>query len=259
MERKRSKILIGDDSLNFGIACGSMLEKMQFEVKIVTKDGISIFEGIRNFEPDVVVMEASLPHMDAFGIIKSFSLSGVKLPSFMVISSYENMELEQNLSKTGVEYQIAKPFDMTVLCDKISIMAMKLKNSGAEQIKRAEDIQYSVTEIIHQLGVPAHIKGYHYLRAAIILSIHDDEMINSVTKLLYPTVAKEFNTTASRVERAIRHAIEVAWDRGDVDTLNAYFGFTIHTSRGKPTNSEFIAMISDKLKLQMKMPSKRLY
>lgn len=114
------------------------------------------------------------------------------------------------------------------------------------------DLEVMITEVIHQIGVPAHIKGYHYLRESIRLSIEDTEMINSVTKLLYPTVAKAFNTTSSRVERAIRHAIEVAWDRGDVDTLNAYFGYTIHNIRGKPTNSEFIAMIADKLRLKLK-------
>ena len=114
------------------------------------------------------------------------------------------------------------------------------------------EIEVLVTEVIHQIGVPAHIKGYHYLREAIILSIENTEMINSVTKLLYPTVAKKFNTTSSRVERAIRHGIEVAWDRGDIDVLNSYFGFTVHTGRGKPTNSEFIAMIADRLRLQLK-------
>ena len=109
-----------------------------------------------------------------------------------------------------------------------------------------------VTEIIHQLGVPAHIKGYHYLRTSIILSVKDPEMVNAVTKLLYPTVAKQYKTTSSRVERAIRHAIEVAWDRGDIDTLNSYFGYTVNTGRGKPTNSEFIALIADKMRLRLK-------
>lgn len=109
-----------------------------------------------------------------------------------------------------------------------------------------------VTEIIHQLGVPAHIKGYHYLRTSIILSVRDSEMVNAVTKLLYPTVAKQYKTTSSRVERAIRHAIEVAWDRGDIDTLNSYFGYTVNTGRGKPTNSEFIALIADKMRLRLK-------
>ena len=116
-----------------------------------------------------------------------------------------------------------------------------------------QDVELMVTEMIHQIGVPAHIKGYHYLREAILLSVEDPEIMNAVTKVLYPTVAKKFGTTPSRVERAIRHAIEVAWDRGDVDTLNAYFGYTIHNSRGKPTNSEFIAMLSDKLRLTLKV------
>ena len=117
------------------------------------------------------------------------------------------------------------------------------------------DLELMITEIIHQIGVPAHIKGYHYLRDAIMLSVKEPEYINSVTKVLYPTVAKKHSTTSSRVERAIRHAIEVAWDRGDVDVLNLYFGYTVHTSRGKPTNSEFIAMISDKLRLRLKLAS----
>ena len=118
-----------------------------------------------------------------------------------------------------------------------------------------QSIEIQVTDILHQIGVPAHIKGYHYLRDSILMSIENPEIINAVTKQLYPAVAKKYETTSSRVERAIRHAIEVAWDRGDVDILNSYFGYTIHTSRGKPTNSEFIAMISDKLRLEMKSAS----
>ena len=115
------------------------------------------------------------------------------------------------------------------------------------------DLEAQVTGIIHKIGVPAHIKGYHYLRESIILSVEQPEIINSITKQLYPTVAKIFSTTSSRVERAIRHAIEVAWDRGDIDVLNSYFGYTIHNERGKPTNSEFVAMIADKLRLQKKV------
>ena len=118
---------------------------------------------------------------------------------------------------------------------------------------RSGSLKVTVSDIIHQIGVPAHIKGYQYLREAIMLCVNDSEMVSSVTKLLYPTVAKKFKTTSSRVERAIRHAIEVAWDRGDVDVLSSYFGYTIQSERGKPTNSEFIAMISDKLRLNMKI------
>ncbi|MEG0692770.1 MAG: sporulation initiation factor Spo0A C-terminal domain-containing protein, partial [Oscillospiraceae bacterium] len=123
---------------------------------------------------------------------------------------------------------------------------------AGNNIEISDDLESIVTDVILHIGVPAHIKGYHYIREAIMLSVNDTNMINSVTKLLYPTVAKRFNTTSSRVERAIRHAIEIAWDRGDVDTLNAYFGYTINTGRGKPTNSEFVAMISDKLRLKLK-------
>lgn len=144
-----------------------------------------------------------------------------------------------------------------MLCDRVEMLARK--KSGTPEVKpnaiKMDDLEILVTEVIHQIGVPAHIKGYHYLREAIILSIQDNEMINSVTKVLYPTVAKKFKTTSSRVERAIRHGIEVAWDRGDVDVLNSFFGYTVHTGRGKPTNSEFIAMIADRLRLQMKKKS----
>ena len=157
----------------------------------------------------------------------------------------------------GADYSFLKPFDLDILAERISQLT-GWNTAGQENIRKvSSDVQGNlevvVSEIMHQIGVPAHIKGYQYLREAIILSINDSEMMNSVTKLLYPTVAKTFKTTPSRVERAIRHAIEVAWDRGDVDVLSSYFGYTIQNTRGKPTNSEFIAMISDKLRLRMKV------
>ena len=150
----------------------------------------------------------------------------------------------------GADYYFLKPVDVDVLAQRISQLS-GWKARGYNQ-RPSNDIEVIVSEIMHQIGVPAHIKGYMYLREAIILSVNNSEMMGSVTKLLYPTVAKTYKTTSSRVERAIRHAIEVAWDRGDVDVLSSYFGYTIQSSRGKPTNSEFIAMIADKLRLQMK-------
>ena len=156
----------------------------------------------------------------------------------------------------GACYFFLMPFDVDQMVERIVKIAGGTIStaSGLPETTAASepDLELMVTEIIHQIGVPAHIKGYHYVRESIILSVKSPEMINSVTKLLYPTVAKRFDTTASRVERAIRHAIEVAWDRGDVDTLNSYFGYTIHNGRGKPTNSEFVAMIADKLRLRLK-------
>lgn len=158
---------------------------------------------------------------------------------------------------SGVAYCFLKPIDPQLVAQRI----FQLTGKNSDQVEPSvggpnrPNLEVMVTEIIHQIGVPAHIKGYHYLRDGIVLAVRDQNMINSVTKLLYPTIAKMHDTTSSRVERAIRHAIEVAWDRGDVDVLNAYFGYTIRNSRGKPTNSEFIAMIADNLKLQMRSNS----
>lgn len=251
---QKIKVLIGDDSLNFGVVCAEMLEKMNFHVKTTPKDGLEVLEGIQTYQPDIVVMESFMTHIDSIGIMRSIGTSQTKKPLFVVTSSYENAQVEKEIMQSGASYYLLKPFDLSVLCNQISSLASKLRYDNVSTVAApaGQDIEVVVTDVIHQIGVPAHIKGYHYLREAIILSIEDNEMINSVTKLLYPSIAKKFKTTSSRVERAIRHGIEVAWDRGDVDTLNSYFGFTIHNGRGKPTNSEFIAMIADRLKLQMK-------
>ena len=153
----------------------------------------------------------------------------------------------------GADLCLLKPYNIESLCEHINSLASRREVSGVEPSDRTPDIETQVTKIIHQIGVPAHIKGYQYLRTAILLTVRDNDIINSVTKVLYPSVAKKYQTTTSRVERAIRHAIEVAWDRGDVDTLNSYFGYTVQNNRGKPTNSEFIAMIADNLRLRYKL------
>ena len=171
----------------------------------------------------------------------------------MVMSSSDNQRFEQEVLRAGADYYFLKPFDINILAQRINQLTGWSKTQGDVTKQDNVDLQVTVSEIMHQIGVPAHIKGYQYLREAIMLSINDREMMSSVTKVLYPTVAKMYSTTASRVERAIRHAIEVAWDRGDVDVLSSYFGYTIQSTRGKPTNSEFIAMISDKLRLRMKI------
>ena len=170
----------------------------------------------------------------------------------MVLSGFDNPTLEREVMTAGADYYFLKPFDPAAMAQRIlSLYGERPEGSAAAPAGR--NLELEVTEIIHQIGVPAHIKGYQYLRDAILMAIEDGEIINAVTKRLYPAVAKRHGTTSSRVERAIRHAIEVAWDRGDVDTLTAYFGYTIHNERGKPTNSEFIAMISDKFRLQLKI------
>ena len=212
------------------------------------KDGTALLETIKSDAPDVVVMDAILPHMDAIELMKKVQASGGKRPQFIVTSAYDNPFIEKQVMQGGAAYFMLKPFEISALGERITSLTQG--GMTGRNAPGTENMEIVVTDVIHQLGVPAHIKGYHYLREAILSSIEDPELLESVTKLLYPTVAKRFDTTSSRVERAIRHAIEIAWDRGNLDTLNAFFGYTVNTCKGKPTNSEFIALITDKLRLQ---------
>ena len=251
------KILIGDDSAQYGVFCASSLRAMGFFVITRQKDGLVVYDAIKNELPDIVMVDAVMPSLDAIELIKKVNASGCKKPLFIVTSAYENSFIENQVMNAGASYFMLKPFDVKVLGERIKAMldidtdiSSEHRISGVRQ--SPANLEIIVTDIIHQIGVPAHIKGYHYLREAIICSVNDKEMLESVTKMLYPSVAKKFATTASRVERAIRHAIEIAWDRGDIDTLNSFFGYTINTGKGKPTNSEFIALITDKISLKFR-------
>lgn len=252
---KLLKVMVAEEGNEFGASCAAALRSNGFEVQLVPKDGTQVLRLARQNSPDVLVIDAFMPGLDAIGVLNG--LSGTeKRPLVAVTTANSNPRLQQEIIESGADYYFIKPFDMQIFAERIKQMTGAgragqdniLKMNGADN-----SLEVTVSEIMHQIGVPAHIKGYQYLREAIILAVNDDEIMNSVTKLLYPTVAKTYKTTASRVERAIRHAIEVAWDRGDVDVLSSYFGYTIQNSRGKPTNSEFIAMISDKLRLKMKI------
>lgn len=242
------KVLIGDDSVEYSIACASTLRGQGMYVMTRPKDGTALLETIKSDAPDVVVMDAILPHMDAIELMKKVQASGGKRPQFIVTSAYDNPFIEKQVMQGGAAYFMLKPFEISALGERITSLTQG--GMTGRNAPGTENMEIVVTDVIHQLGVPAHIKGYHYLREAILSSIEDPELLESVTKLLYPTVAKRFDTTSSRVERAIRHAIEIAWDRGNLDTLNAFFGYTVNTCKGKPTNSEFIALITDKLRLQ---------
>lgn len=253
------KVLIGDDSVESGIACANFLRNSGFSVLTRPKDGRIIFDTIVTELPDVVVLDAVLPHIDAIELMGRVSGGGIKRPSFIVSTAYDHPIMEKQLMENGASIILLKPYELKTLVNKINDVTgvNEGRYSGgivmnAARSEEQTDMDIIVTDIIHQIGVPAHIKGYHYLREAILLSINDSEMLESVTKVLYPTVAKNFSTTSSRVERAIRHAIEIAWDRGDIDILNSFFGYTVNTGKGKPTNSEFIALITDKLKLKYK-------
>jgi two-component system response regulator (stage 0 sporulation protein A) len=247
--QKQVKVLIGDDTAEYGVSCASVLRAQGMYAYTRPKNGNSVLESIRTDTPDVVVVDAVLPAMDAIELMKRAGQTGGKRPAFIVTSSYDNSFIEQQVMENGAAYFMLKPFDLKVLGERIALLTAK-RPLGAIASRDGQDLAITVTDIIHQLGVPAHIKGYHYLRSAIVSAYHEPALLESVTKQLYPRVAAQFSTTPSRVERAIRHAIEIAWDRGNLDTLNAFFGYTVNTCKGKPTNSEFIALITDKLRLQ---------
>ncbi len=253
---KKIKVLIADDTTEFGHNCANVLKSYGYEVVVSAKDGSKVLKEIERTKPNVVLMDMFMPNIDSLGVMDSLKGNGKDMPIIMIMSGYDNPRLEKEALESGATYYLIKPFDFEILAERIA----KLTSSEQDftvihsfNNNKNNDLELMITEIIHQIGVPAHIKGYHYLREAITLAVNDSEIINSVTKQLYPTVAKKYQTTSSRVERAIRHAIEVAWDRGDIDVLNSYFGYTIHNERGKPTNSEFIAMIADKLRLRLKV------
>ncbi len=246
------KVLLSGEGSEFGKNCANVLRTYGYDVYLVPRDGKELLSRLEGGDFQVVVMEAFMSGTDALGVINELKEKDDK-PIIMVMSGVDNPVFEQEVLSAGADYYFLKPFDTAILAQRIGqftgVNGMKLQGTTAQNV----DLQVTISEIMHQIGVPAHIKGYQYLREAIVLSINDRDMMSSVTKVLYPTVAKTYQTTSSRVERAIRHAIEVAWDRGDVDVLNSYFGYTIQNNRGKPTNSEFIAMISDKLRLRLKI------
>ncbi len=214
-------------------------------------EGERALDMARKLQYDIIICDLWIPGLDGIGIIRSLKPIYSET-SFILISPINKQGILMEATDAGADICILKPFSEASLLSHIEALTKNRKKEKDELANTRPDIESQVTKIIHQIGVPAHIKGYQYLRSAILMTIDDNEIINSVTKVLYPTVAKKYKTTTSRVERAIRHAIEVAWDRGDVDTLNSYFGYTIQNSRGKPTNSEFIAMIADNLRLKYK-------
>ena len=215
-----------------------------------TGDGAELVRMVRDMEPDVVVMEMVLTGMDGLEVLNEFSRLE-RRPKVLILSSYIRGNVAEIAAMKGADYYITKPCRVSTVCERIRQVSA-IGGLEPERDYKRLNLESQVTAIIHEVGVPAHIKGYQYLRDAILITINDMDVINAVTKVLYPEVAKRFGTTASRVERAIRHAIEVAWDRGDLETLQKYFGYTVSNAKGKPTNSEFIAMIADRLHLQLR-------
>lgn len=257
-----TKILIADENPTSRASMRESLRRAGCHYIEEATNGEEAVQKLMKFHPDIAIIDIWLSRLDGIGVIRSVKPSDYapdRVPAFILTSMVSNQNIFVQAMNAGAELCLIKPVNPTSLCEHVeTILRSRRKDEqnltvvpGADE--HTPDIETQVTKIIHQIGVPAHIKGYQYLCTAILLTVKDSEIINSVTKVLYPSVAKKYQTTTSRVERAIRHAIEVAWDRGDVDTLNSYFGYTIQNNRGKPTNSEFIAMIADNLRLKYKL------
>lgn len=242
----RIKIMLADADLD---ACGMLQEALEqtgrFTVVAVTGDGSEVLPLVSSTKPDILVLDLVLPGLDGMNIMQR--LEGDDRPVILATASIATHDVISQAGDLGASMFVRKPYLEDAMVENLLRLAEK-----ADPKLHAPGLEELVTSIIHEVGVPAHIKGYQYVREAIMITVEDMDVINSVTKVLYPEVAKRYHTTPSRVERAIRHAIEVAWDRGDLETLQKFFGYTVSNAKGKPTNSEFIAMISDRIRLKLK-------
>lgn len=251
---ERINVLIVDDNREFcEILHNYLTENEEFSVVGVAYNGLEALKLIQEKEPDVIVLDIIMPHLDGIGVLENLETMDLTMrPKVIILTTLGQEFMTKRTVELGADYYILKPFDLEVLGTRIRQLAKGSIKTVQNPVK-ARNLDVEVTKIIHQMGVPAHIKGYQYLRDAIMLVIDDVSLLGAVTKELYPMIAEKYHTTPSRVERAIRHAIELAWDRGNVDMMNRFFGYTINVERGKPTNSEFIAMIADKVRIQAKI------
>ena len=255
------EVAIADDNENMLKVLGQVIgQEQDLSVVGTATNGEDTFHIIKEKEPDVVLLDIIMPQIDGLTVMEKVHKDKEirKTPAFIIISAIGRDSVTEDAFNMGASYYIMKPFDNDMLINRIryirNVHAENTKAGAAPALEHTvvsdRNLESDITNIIHDIGIPAHIKGYQYLRDSIMLSVKDNDVINSITKILYPTIAKRYQTTSSRVERAIRHAIEVAWNRGNTETLNGLFGYTISNGKGKPTNSEFIALIADKIRLQ---------
>ncbi|MCR4962334.1 MAG: sporulation transcription factor Spo0A [Firmicutes bacterium] len=251
---KTIKIVIVDDDKIFSSALEEYFSSLDnYQVCANAENGQKGLEYIEKYHPDVVILDLVMPHLDGIGVLEALNANPLAdMPHIICITSFAQANLTKKAMELGVSYYMMKPFDLDTLEKRIRQIT-RVNEAEVITVGKTANLEVEVTRIIHQMGVPAHVKGYQYLRDAILLVTKEINLMGAVTKELYPMIAEKYNTTASRVERAIRHAIELAWDRGNVEMMNRYFGYTINIERGKPTNSEFIAMIADKLRMGDKM------
>lgn len=270
--KEKIKILIADDNIDFVSTLVTYFGTQEdVEVIATAKDGLEAYNKIIEEKPTVVLLDVIMPHLDGLGVLEKLVSSNDTLPICVMLSAVGQDSVTAQAINLGAKYYILKPFKMDVLMKRIRELVNKPESKvlnkanlfGSTEVKpnyvdinngasKEEILEIKVTNIIHEIGVPAHIKGYQYLRDGIMMVVNNIEVINQITKQLYPDLAKKYKTTPSRVERAIRHAIEVAWNRGQIETVENIFGYTVNSNKGKPTNSEFIAMIADKLRLDLK-------
>ncbi len=255
--------IVDDNSRTVEMLEQALVNDKDIEVIGKADNGIDAISIINDKMPDVVLMDLILPKLDGLGVLERLKESKTikKKPDIIIISAIGKERITENCFELGAAYYILKPFDNATILNRIKQLKTDIPRRNdiksnsmymAVEQGKSKNLETDVTDIIHEIGVPAHIKGYQYLRDAIMMSVNDDEMLNSITKVLYPSIAKRHKTTPSRVERAIRHAIEVAWSRGKMDTIDELFGYTVNNGKGKPTNSEFVALIADKIRLEYK-------
>ena len=250
MEQK-IRILLADGDNEFCARMASALENAgDMELVGIAEDGAKALAAVGELEPDLLVIDLVLPVLDGITVLNRLHAREQGMPATVVLSAFASPQAGADCTALGVDMFLRKPMDAEAVCERI-----RLWRAGKQEAEKAGEtmaLEVRVTEVIHQVGVPAHIKGYQYLREAIMMAVEDMDAVSAITKVLYPSIAKKYKTTSSRGERAIRHAIEVAWDRGDIEALQSYFGYTVSGVKGKPTNSEFISMIADRLRLQMR-------
>ncbi len=267
MDSKKIKVLIVDDNKDFCNIMNEYLGKQDdIEVMGIANNGKEALELISQKLPDLIILDIIMPHIDGLGVLEQMNNMNLsKFPRVIILSAVGQDKITQKAISLGADYYVIKPFDFEIFIERVrqitgtneanvsNAVLNKTRQGRPALVTKNRSLEAEITNIIHEIGVPAHIKGYLYLREAIIRVVENIELLSAVTKELYPSIAKKFNTTSSRVERAIRHAIEVAWSRGKVDTINNLFGYTVNNDRGKPTNSEFIAMVADKLRLEQQV------
>ncbi|HEY5561066.1 MAG TPA: sporulation transcription factor Spo0A [Clostridiaceae bacterium] len=271
MVNNKINVIIVDDNREFcNILNDFLSNKSDIVVTGIAKDGIEALKLVQDNKPDLVILDIIMPNLDGLGVLEELSHMNIQpMPRVIVLSAVGQDRITQRALALGADYYVIKPFDLEIFIKRIRDMFNNILSSDkvkktvsfdeAAELKyeprfnTPHDLEMDITAIIHEIGIPAHIKGYMFLREAITMVVNNIDLLSAITKELYPNIAKKYNTTPSRVERAIRHAIEVAWGRGQVETIDKIFGYTIHNDKGKPTNSEFIAMVADKIRLSYKI------